>query len=106
MILHVKQFVFLDFCFNEIILLQVNVHLFQWFHNCSFYMIKRHFIVSFKSLSADICLICSEVRMQERVFLGIGNKPFMDIQPSEAAISDRAINYVLIGRGEYLVQIL
>ncbi|XP_054877649.1 quattro [Poeciliopsis prolifica] len=39
-----------------------------------------------------------EVRMQERVFLGIGNKPFMDIQPSEAAISDRAINYVLIGR--------
>uniref|UniRef100_A0A3Q1B2A9 Quattro n=1 Tax=Amphiprion ocellaris TaxID=80972 RepID=A0A3Q1B2A9_AMPOC len=40
-----------------------------------------------------------EVRMQERVFLGIGNKPFMDIQPSEAAINDRAINYVLIGRG-------
>ncbi|XP_043977580.1 uncharacterized protein KIAA1755-like [Gambusia affinis] len=39
-----------------------------------------------------------EVRMQERVFLGIGNKPFMDIQPSEAAISDRAINYVLMGR--------
>ncbi|XP_015256561.1 PREDICTED: uncharacterized protein LOC107101971 isoform X2 [Cyprinodon variegatus] len=39
-----------------------------------------------------------EVRMQERVFLGIGNKPFMDIQPSEAAISDRAINYVLVGR--------
>ncbi|XP_029947989.1 quattro isoform X2 [Salarias fasciatus] len=39
-----------------------------------------------------------EVRMQERVFLGIGNKPFMDIQPSEAAISDRAINYVLLGR--------
>uniref|UniRef100_A0A1A7X9W0 Quattro n=1 Tax=Iconisemion striatum TaxID=60296 RepID=A0A1A7X9W0_9TELE len=39
-----------------------------------------------------------EVRMQERVFLGIGNKPFMDIQPSEAAISDRAVNYVLVGR--------
>lgn len=39
-----------------------------------------------------------EVRMQERVFLGIGNKPFMDIQPSEAAISDRAVNYVLMGR--------
>ncbi|XP_063071205.1 quattro [Engraulis encrasicolus] len=33
-----------------------------------------------------------EVRMQERVFMGIGYKPFMDIQPSEAAISDRAIN--------------
>uniref|UniRef100_A0A8C5GNI1 Quattro n=1 Tax=Gouania willdenowi TaxID=441366 RepID=A0A8C5GNI1_GOUWI len=39
------------------------------------------------------------VRMQERVFLGIGNKPFMDIQHSEAAISDRAVNYVLMGRG-------
>ncbi|KAM6927948.1 quattro [Xenentodon cancila] len=39
-----------------------------------------------------------EVRMQERVFLGIGNKPFIDIQPSDAAINDRAINYVLMGR--------
>uniref|UniRef100_A0A3P8PAQ6 Quattro n=1 Tax=Astatotilapia calliptera TaxID=8154 RepID=A0A3P8PAQ6_ASTCA len=44
-----------------------------------------------------------EVRLQERVFLGIGNKPFMDIQPSEAAINDRAIDYVLMGRGEYLM---
>uniref|UniRef100_A0A7N6FGR0 Quattro n=1 Tax=Anabas testudineus TaxID=64144 RepID=A0A7N6FGR0_ANATE len=41
-----------------------------------------------------------EVRMQERVFMGIGNKPFMDIQPSDAAISDRAVNYALMGRGE------
>ncbi|KAK2862364.1 hypothetical protein Q5P01_001897 [Channa striata] len=39
-----------------------------------------------------------EVRMQERVFMGIGNKPFMDIQPSDAAISDRAVNYVQMGR--------
>ncbi|XP_068171804.1 quattro isoform X2 [Antennarius striatus] len=39
-----------------------------------------------------------EVRMQERVFMGIGNKPFMDIKPSDAAINDRAINYVLMGR--------
>ncbi|XP_034725087.1 pleckstrin homology domain-containing family G member 4B-like [Etheostoma cragini] len=39
-----------------------------------------------------------EVRMQERVFMGIGNKPFMDIQPSDAAINDRAVNYVLLGR--------
>lgn len=37
--------------------------------------------------------------MQERVFMGIGNKPFMDIQPSDAAIHDRAVNYVLMGRG-------
>ncbi|XP_055365060.1 quattro isoform X2 [Betta splendens] len=39
-----------------------------------------------------------EVRMQERVFMGIGNKPFMDIQPSDAAICDRAVNCVLLGR--------
>ncbi|XP_076870439.1 quattro isoform X2 [Brachyhypopomus gauderio] len=39
-----------------------------------------------------------EVRMQERVFMGIGYKPFMDIKPSEAAICDRAINCALIGR--------
>ncbi|XP_034022917.1 uncharacterized protein KIAA1755 homolog [Thalassophryne amazonica] len=44
-----------------------------------------------------------EVRMQERVFMGIGNKPFIDIQPSEAAISDRAVNYVLIGRENKLL---
>lgn len=41
--------------------------------------------------------------MQERVFMGIGNKPFMDIQPSDAAISDRAINYVLLGRGKKIL---
>ncbi|XP_051562315.1 quattro isoform X2 [Myxocyprinus asiaticus] len=40
-----------------------------------------------------------DVRMQERVFMGIGHKPFMDIQPSEMAINDRAINCVLTGRG-------
>ncbi|KAK1796527.1 hypothetical protein P4O66_009562, partial [Electrophorus voltai] len=39
-----------------------------------------------------------EVRMQERVFMGIGYKPFMDIKPSEAAICDRAINCALTGQ--------
>lgn len=29
--------------------------------------------------------------MQEMVSMGIGNKPFVDIQPSDAAINDRAI---------------
>ncbi|KAJ8400562.1 hypothetical protein AAFF_G00393310 [Aldrovandia affinis] len=38
-----------------------------------------------------------EIRMQERVFMGIGNKPFMDIKPSDAAINDRAVNCVLVG---------
>ncbi|KAJ7313787.1 hypothetical protein JRQ81_005482 [Phrynocephalus forsythii] len=38
-----------------------------------------------------------ELRMQEMVSMGIGNKPFMDIKPSEAAISDRAIDYIMKG---------
>lgn len=45
-----------------------------------------------------VCYIL-EIRMQERVFMGIGNKPFMDIQPSDAAINDRAVNCALMGRG-------
>ncbi|XP_062419816.1 uncharacterized protein LOC119223381 isoform X2 [Pungitius pungitius] len=39
-----------------------------------------------------------ELRMQERVFMGMGRKPFMDIQPSDAAISDRAVSCALAGR--------
>ncbi|XP_064203747.1 pleckstrin homology domain-containing family G member 4B-like isoform X2 [Anguilla rostrata] len=31
------------------------------------------------------------------VSMGIGNKPFMDIKPSDAAISDRAIDYIMKG---------
>ncbi|XP_010227033.1 PREDICTED: pleckstrin homology domain-containing family G member 4B [Tinamus guttatus] len=38
-----------------------------------------------------------ELRIQEMVSMGIGNKPFMDIKPSEAAISDRAIDYLMKG---------
>ncbi|XP_020845020.2 puratrophin-1 [Phascolarctos cinereus] len=40
-----------------------------------------------------------ELRMAEMVSMGIGNKPFLDITPSEAAINDRAINYIMKGRG-------
>ncbi|KAM9786032.1 pleckstrin homology domain-containing family G member 4B-like [Neosynchiropus ocellatus] len=39
-----------------------------------------------------------ELRMQERVFMGMFRKPFMDIHPSEAAIRDRAITGVPPGR--------
>ncbi|XP_034030858.1 pleckstrin homology domain-containing family G member 4B isoform X2 [Thalassophryne amazonica] len=38
-----------------------------------------------------------ELRMQEMVSMGIGSKPFMDIKPSNAAISDRAIDYIMKG---------
>lgn len=45
-------------------------------------------------------LFTVELRMQEMVSMGIGNKPFMDIKPSDAAISDRAIDYIMKGTGE------
>lgn len=41
-----------------------------------------------------------EIRMQEMVSMGVGNKPFLDIKPSEAAIHDRAIDYIMKGRGK------
>ncbi|XP_016115674.1 uncharacterized protein, partial [Sinocyclocheilus grahami] len=53
-------------------------------------------------LIAPACLFAdlhAEIRMQERVFMGIGHKPFMDIQPSEMAINDRAVNCSPTGRG-------
>ncbi|KAJ8791163.1 hypothetical protein J1605_020833 [Eschrichtius robustus] len=34
-----------------------------------------------------------ELRTQELVSTGIGGKPFMDVKPSNAAISDRAVSY-------------
>ncbi|MFT7817288.1 pleckstrin homology domain-containing family G member 4B-like [Arapaima gigas] len=40
-----------------------------------------------------------EIRMQEMVSMGVGNKPFLDIKPSDAAINDRAIDYFMKGRG-------
>nr|XP_061814202.1 puratrophin-1-like [Nerophis lumbriciformis] len=46
----------------------------------------------------DQALHNREVRMQERVFMGIGNKPFMDIQPSDAAINNRAVDCGLMAR--------
>uniref|UniRef100_A0A8D2LCA7 Pleckstrin homology and RhoGEF domain containing G4 n=1 Tax=Varanus komodoensis TaxID=61221 RepID=A0A8D2LCA7_VARKO len=40
-----------------------------------------------------------EIRLQEMVSMGVGNKPFLDIKPSEAAIQNRAIDYLMKGRG-------
>ncbi|MGH0144730.1 UNVERIFIED_CONTAM: hypothetical protein FKN15_011414 [Acipenser sinensis] len=44
-------------------------------------------------------LLKAEVRMQEMVSMGVGNKPYLDIKPSDAAINDRAIDYIMKGRG-------
>ncbi|KAM6942761.1 puratrophin-1 [Xenentodon cancila] len=40
-----------------------------------------------------------EMRLKEMVSMGVGNKPFLDIQPSDAAISDRAVHYIMKSRG-------
>lgn len=44
-------------------------------------------------------ILYSEVRMAEMASMGVGNKAFWDIAPSEEAISDRNIDYVLKRRG-------
>lgn len=45
----------------------------------------------------SVCL--PELRLKELVSMGVGNKPFLDIQPSEAAISDRAVHCIMKSRG-------
>lgn len=40
-----------------------------------------------------------ELRMAEMVSMGVGNKAFQDIAPSEEAINDRTVNYILKCRG-------
>ncbi|KAG7481800.1 rho guanine nucleotide exchange factor 40-like [Solea senegalensis] len=44
-----------------------------------------------------------EMRMKEMVSMGVGSKPFLDIQPSDAAISDRAVDYIMKSRGDVIV---
>ncbi|TNM90541.1 hypothetical protein fugu_002830 [Takifugu bimaculatus] len=39
-----------------------------------------------------------ELRLKELVSMGVGNKPFLDIQPSDAAISDRAVHCIMKSR--------
>ncbi|KAM7405580.1 hypothetical protein PAMP_000019 [Pampus punctatissimus] len=43
-----------------------------------------------------------EMRLKEMVSMGVGNKPFLDIQPSDAAISDRAVHYIMKSRGSFI----
>uniref|UniRef100_A0A673HZ15 Uncharacterized protein n=1 Tax=Sinocyclocheilus rhinocerous TaxID=307959 RepID=A0A673HZ15_9TELE len=42
-----------------------------------------------------------ELRRQERLFMGMGWKPFSDIQPRNAAVSNHAVNGDVTGRGIY-----
>lgn len=38
------------------------------------------------------------------VSMGVGSKPFLDIQPSDAAISDRAVHCIMKSRGDVSCQ--
>ncbi|XP_029975223.1 uncharacterized protein LOC115408541 [Salarias fasciatus] len=60
--------------------------------------VKKAWTTDLERILWDQAAHSRELRMQERVFMGMGRKPFMDIQPSEAAICDRAISCVLPGR--------
>ncbi|XP_067383701.1 pleckstrin homology domain-containing family G member 4B-like [Channa argus] len=60
--------------------------------------VKKAWTTDLERILWDQAAHSRELRIQERVFMGMGRKPFMDIQPSDAAICDRAISCVLPGR--------
>uniref|UniRef100_A0A8C1BAD9 Quattro n=1 Tax=Cyprinus carpio carpio TaxID=630221 RepID=A0A8C1BAD9_CYPCA len=61
--------------------------------------VKENWTRDLERILWEQAVLNREIRIQERVFMGIGHKPFMDIQPSEMAINDRAINCSPTGRG-------
>nr|XP_014354220.1 PREDICTED: uncharacterized protein KIAA1755-like [Latimeria chalumnae] len=60
--------------------------------------VKDAWTADLEQILWDQALRNRELNIQERVFMGIGSKPFMDLQPSEAAISDRAINCIIVAK--------
>ncbi|XP_073325896.1 pleckstrin homology domain-containing family G member 4B-like [Pagrus major] len=60
--------------------------------------VKKAWTTDLEKILWDQAAHSRELRMQERVFMGMGRKPFMDIQHSDAAICDRAVSCVLPGR--------
>ncbi|XP_070765893.1 pleckstrin homology domain-containing family G member 4B-like [Enoplosus armatus] len=60
--------------------------------------VKKAWTTDLERILWDQAAHSRELRMQERVFMGMGRKPFMDIQPSDAAICDRAVSCILPGR--------
>ncbi|XP_071331794.1 pleckstrin homology domain-containing family G member 4B-like [Trachinotus anak] len=60
--------------------------------------VKKAWTADLERILWDQAAHSRELRMQERVFMGMSCKPFMDIQPSDAAICDRAVSGVLPGR--------
>ncbi|KAM6924895.1 pleckstrin homology domain-containing family G member 4B-like [Xenentodon cancila] len=60
--------------------------------------VKKAWTTDLEKILWDQATHSRELRLQERVFMGMAHKPFMDIQPSDAAICDRAVSCVLPGR--------
>ncbi|XP_051887523.1 uncharacterized protein KIAA1755-like isoform X2 [Pristis pectinata] len=60
--------------------------------------VKQAWIDDLEKILWNQALRNRELQKQERVFMGIGNKPFMDIKPSEAAISDRSVDCTTKGK--------
>uniref|UniRef100_A0A3Q3AK47 Uncharacterized LOC108236835 n=1 Tax=Kryptolebias marmoratus TaxID=37003 RepID=A0A3Q3AK47_KRYMA len=60
--------------------------------------VKKAWTTDLERILWDQAAHSRELRLQERVFMGMGRKPFMDIQPSDAAICDRAVGRVVPGR--------
>ncbi|XP_059836422.1 pleckstrin homology domain-containing family G member 4B-like isoform X2 [Hypanus sabinus] len=60
--------------------------------------VKQAWIGDLEKILWNQALRNRELQTQERVFMGMGNKPFMDIKPSEAAISDRSVDCITKGK--------
>nr|XP_033819532.1 uncharacterized protein KIAA1755 homolog isoform X2 [Geotrypetes seraphini] len=60
--------------------------------------VKEAWTTDLQAILWDQAIKNRELRRQERALAGLGCKPFTDIQPSEAAISDRAINCAHFGK--------
>ncbi|XP_008064877.1 puratrophin-1 isoform X2 [Carlito syrichta] len=76
-----------------------------WFRRCKArdtFVLQASSLATKQAWTADISRLLwrqavhnKEVRMAEMVSMGVGNKAFRDIAPSEEAINDRTINYIL-----------
>ncbi|XP_060793710.1 pleckstrin homology domain-containing family G member 4B isoform X3 [Neoarius graeffei] len=57
--------------------------------------VKEAWTADLQHILWDQALKNRELRRQEQVFMGLGSKPFLKIQPSETAVHDRTINCFL-----------
>ncbi|KAJ8016704.1 hypothetical protein DPEC_G00010080 [Dallia pectoralis] len=62
--------------------------------------IKRAWTTDLEQILWEQAAHSRELRIQERVFMGMGRKPFMNIRQSDASDCDTAVNSVLLGAPE------